>query len=122
MATFNVSGTQVDHAEHSLRAAVALRDKAAMLGLPVGIGIATGPAVVGVLKTGANLSVLGETTNLASRLQSQAAAGEVLLSDETHRRLGSAISATAEQLELKGIAHPVTAYRVAAPETSGRPA
>jgi predicted ATPase/class 3 adenylate cyclase len=121
MATFNVSGTHVDHAAHALRAALALRDKAALLGLPVGIGIATGAAVVGVLKTGANMSVLGETTNLASRLQSQAAAGEVLLSDETYRRLADTVAATPEQFELKGIAHPVAAYRVGPPAAAGRP-
>ena len=56
MATFNVSGDQVDHAAHALQAALALRDKAALLGVPVGVGIATGPAVVGTLKTGANLA------------------------------------------------------------------
>ena len=117
MATFNISGDQVDHAAHALKAAMALRDKAAMLGLPVGIGIATGSAVVGHLKTGANLSVIGETTNLASRLQSQAAAGEVLLSEESHRRLGDAVEATPEQLTLKGFDSPVAAYRVSAPAT-----
>jgi class 3 adenylate cyclase len=114
MATFNVSGDQVDHAAHALKAALALRDKAAMLGLPVGIGIATGSAVVGTLKTGANLSVLGETTNLASRLQSKAAAGEVLLSEESYRRLRNAVDATPEQLDLKGFDHPVAAYRLTA--------
>jgi class 3 adenylate cyclase len=114
MATFNISGDQVDHAAHALRAAIALRDKAAVLGLPVGIGIATGPAVVGTLKTGANLSVVGETTNLASRLQSQAAAGEVLLSEESYRRLRDAVAATPEQLSLKGFDHLVSAYRVSA--------
>lgn len=112
MATFNISGTHVDHAAHALQAALALRDKAALLGLPIGIGIATGPAVVGALKSGANVSVVGETTNLASRLQSQAKAGEVLLSDETYRRLVDTIEATPEQLELKGFAKPVTAYRL----------
>jgi class 3 adenylate cyclase len=121
MATFNISGTQVDHAAHAVQAALALRDKATLLGLPVGIGIATGPAVVGSLKSGANVSVLGETTNLASRLQSQAAAGEVLLSDETYRRLADSLDATPERLELKGFAQPVSAYRVAAPATASRP-
>jgi adenylate cyclase len=121
MATFNISGTQVDHTAHALQAALALRDKAALLGLPVGIGIATGPAVVGSLKSGANVSVVGETTNLASRLQSQAGAGEVVLSDETYRRLADAVDATPEQLELKGFAKPVTAYRVAGPAVVGRP-
>jgi class 3 adenylate cyclase len=117
MATFNVSGDQVDHAAHALKAALALRDKAAMLGVPVGIGIATGSAVVGKLKTGANLSVIGETTNLASRLQSQAAAGEVLLSEESYRRLRDTVAASPEQLKLKGFDHPVAAYRVSAPAT-----
>jgi predicted ATPase/class 3 adenylate cyclase len=114
MATFNVSGDQVDHAAHALKAAMALRDKAAMLGLPVGIGIATGSAVVGTLKTGANLSVIGETTNLASRLQAQAAAGEVLLSDESYRRVREDVVATAEELTLKGFERPVAAYRIPA--------
>jgi adenylate cyclase len=116
MATFNVSGDQVDHAAHALRAAMALRDKAAMLGLPVGIGIATGSAVVGTLKTGANLSVIGETTNLASRLQSHAAAGEVLLSEESYRRVREAVDATPEELNLKGFDRPVAAYRIPAPQ------
>jgi adenylate cyclase len=114
MATFNVSGDQVDHAAHALKAAMALRDKAGMLGLPVGIGIATGSAVVGTLKTGANLSVIGETTNLASRLQSQAAAGEVLLSEESYRRVRDAVEAAPEQLSLKGFDRPVAAYRISA--------
>jgi adenylate cyclase len=115
MATFNVSGDQVDHAAHALKAALALRDKAAMLGLPVGIGIATGSAVVGTLTSGANLSVIGETTNLASRLQSQAAAGEVLLSEESFRRVRDGVDAAPEQLSLKGFDRPVAAYRIAAP-------
>ena len=116
MATFNVSGDQVDHAAHALKAALALRDKAAMLGLPVGIGIATGSAVVGTLKTGANLSVIGETTNLASRLQAQAAAGEVLLSEESHRRVREGVDAAPEELSLKGFERPVAAYRIPAPQ------
>jgi adenylate cyclase len=77
--------------------------------------------VVGTLKAGGNISVVGETTNLASRLQSQAAAGEVVLSDETYRRLVDSVDAAPEQLQLKGFAQPVTAYRVAAQATSSRP-
>jgi adenylate cyclase len=116
MATFNVSGDQVDHAAHALKAAMALRDKAAMLGLPVGIGIATGSAVVGALKKGANLSVIGETTNLASRLQAQAAAGELLLSEESYRRVRATVDAKPEELKLKGFDRPVAVYRIAAPQ------
>jgi class 3 adenylate cyclase len=82
MATFNAAGARLDHAVLALEAALALRDKAALMDLPVGIGIAVGPAVVTRSVGDANVSVLGPTTNLAARLQSAAAGGEILLSDE----------------------------------------
>jgi class 3 adenylate cyclase/tetratricopeptide (TPR) repeat protein len=112
MATFNVSGATVDHASHALRTAVAMRDRARYLGLTLGIGIATGPAIVGRLSPGGNVSVLGETTNLAARLQSQAGADEIVLNEEAWRRLREQVDARHEMLELKGFAHPVGAYRV----------
>ena len=59
MATFNAAGARVDHAVLALEAALALRDKAALMDLPVGIGIAVGPAVVTRSVGDANVSVLG---------------------------------------------------------------
>jgi class 3 adenylate cyclase/tetratricopeptide (TPR) repeat protein len=120
MATFNVAGASIDHCLHALQAALALRDKAAMLGLPIGVGIATGPAVVGRMARGANLSVLGEATNLASRLQAQAGAGEVLLSDESNRRVAAWLSERGMpgepvRLALKGIEGETLVYRLGAP-------
>ncbi len=117
MATFNIYGQSVDHAVQALRAAVAIIDKAALAGLHVGAGIAVGPAVVGNLAESANLSVLGEVTNLASRLQGQAAAGQVMLSDEVYRRVkgwldAQRIPAERYEMTLKGFAAPVAAYRV----------
>ena len=47
MATFNVSGTSTGHTADALEAALALRDRAATIELPLGIGIAVGPGVVG---------------------------------------------------------------------------
>jgi adenylate cyclase len=117
MATFNVSGASVDHALHALQTAIALGDKAAALGLPIGAGIATGAAVVGALAEGANVSVIGETTNLAARLQGQAQGGEIVLSAETYRRVrdwiaGSAYEPIEARLELKGFTEPVIARRL----------
>lgn len=117
MATFNVSGQSVDHAVQALRSALAIIDKAALAGLPVGAGVAVGPAVVGNLAESANLSVLGEVTNLASRLQAQAEAGEVLLAEEVYRRCrdwleSQRIPADPVQLELKGFKTPVPAFRL----------
>ena len=112
MATFNVKGATVDHASHALRTAIAIRDRARYLGLALGIGIATGPAIVGRLSPGANVSVLGETTNLASRLQAQAGANQIMVSEEAWKRLRDHVEGNAEQLELKGFDRPVAAYRV----------
>jgi adenylate cyclase len=112
MATFNVSGGSVDHASHALRAAMAMRDRARYMGIALGIGIATGPAIVGRLSKNANLSVLGETTNLASRLQAQAGPNQIVLSEEAWKRLRDRVDARQEMLELKGFADPVTAYRM----------
>jgi class 3 adenylate cyclase len=117
MATFNVSGASVDHALHALQAAIALQDKAATLGLPIGAGIATGAAVVGALAEGANVSVVGETTNLASRLQGQAEGDEIVLSAEAYRRVrdwiaGSGYEPVEARLELKGFNEPVIAQRL----------
>src|SRR2546428_5307957 len=65
MATFNVSSMRLDHTVLAMQAAIEIRDKAAYAGLPVGIGIATGAAVVGEL--GGKLTAVGDTINLASR-------------------------------------------------------
>src|SRR5439155_11513066 len=62
MATFNVTGRSADHALQARQTAIAIIDKAALVGLPVGAGVAVGPAVVGRLAESANVSVLGSVT------------------------------------------------------------
>jgi class 3 adenylate cyclase len=124
MATFNVSGESVDHTLQALKAAIAIIDKAALAGLPMGAGIAVGPAVVGRLAESANMSVLGEVTNLAARLQAQSTAGEVTLSEEAHKRVREwlaerQIAPERTELELKGFSGPVVAYRVRGGAPSG---
>jgi adenylate cyclase len=119
MATFNVAGSRVDHAVLAVEAALALRDKAAMMDLPLGIGIAVGPAVVSRSAGDANVSVLGAATNLAARLQQSAAGGEILLSDEAYRRVSNwlaerGLAAEPDQLELKGFEGAQAAYRLPA--------
>jgi class 3 adenylate cyclase len=119
MATFNAAGTRLDHAVLALEAALALRDKAALMDLPVGIGIAVGPAVVTRSVGDANVSVLGTTTNLAARLQSAAAGGEILLSDEAFRRVEAwlgerGLAVEPDELELKGFDGAQPAFRLPA--------
>ncbi|HYM67256.1 MAG TPA: adenylate/guanylate cyclase domain-containing protein, partial [Patescibacteria group bacterium] len=127
MATFNISGQSVDHTVQAVRAALALIDKAALAGVPVGAGVAVGPAVVGSLTDAGNLSVLGEVTNLAARLQTAAGAGDLVLSEEAFRRSGEWLSernmeAERVELELKGFAETVVAYRLASAAVAPAPA
>jgi class 3 adenylate cyclase len=119
MATFNVAGSRTDHAVLALEAALALRDKAALMDLPVGIGIAVGPAVVSRAVDDPNVSVLGPATNLAARLEKAAGGGEILLSDEAHRRVSTwlaerGMTAEPQELELKGFDGAQPAYRLTA--------
>ena len=121
MATFNVSGARVDHCVDALEAALTLRDKASLVELPVGIGIAVGSAVLGKGASDGNIAVRGVATNLAARLQAQAEPSEILLSEEAHRRVQGwladrGLSASRDELKLKGFEGAQIAYRLAAPE------
>ncbi|TMD67102.1 MAG: adenylate/guanylate cyclase domain-containing protein [Chloroflexi bacterium] len=124
MATFNVTGARLDHPVQALQAALAIRDKAAFAGLPVGIGIAVGPAVVGQFSQGSSVTAVGETINLAARLQTAVREGELLLSEEAYRRTrewlaDQELPAAEESLTLKGFAQPVRAYRLTAHSPAG---
>jgi class 3 adenylate cyclase len=117
MATFNATGWHVDHTRHALEVAIALVASTARLGLELGVGIAVGPAIVGRLADGANVSVLGPATNLASRLQAAAQGGEILMSDEAYARVRDSLppvitGVEPATLELKGFTQPVPVMRL----------
>src|SRR5271165_3962335 len=78
------------------------------------IGINTGLAVVTQIGgESANLTALGDTVNLASRLQTLAEPGTVLLSEATHRLVDGLVdmSFVGEHL-VKGKADPQKTYRL----------
>jgi class 3 adenylate cyclase len=100
----------------SLIEAVAGLDTAAGAPLSVRIGIATGAVVVGdLIGQGAaqEQAVVGETPNLAARLQALAEPGTVVISPST-RRLTAGLFEYEDlgPLEIRGLAAPVTAARV----------
>ena len=112
-----------DDAERAIRAALLTVDSIERLNrndcayeLQVRIGIATGLVVAGDL-VGEGVSesraVLGDTPNLAARLQGEAGPNEVVISEKTRRLAGGRFQL--EQMpprQLKGISDLVTPYKV----------
>jgi len=80
------------------------------------VGLATGLVVVGdLVGEGAaqEQAVVGETPNLAARLQAAAEPGQVVISDTTRRLVGGLFEyRDLGRLALKGLAEPVQAWRV----------
>jgi adenylate cyclase len=83
------------------------------LGVQLHIGIATGPAIAGVIgATRFIYDLWGDTVNLASRLTSEAEPGSILVDRTTFRRLGHRYSCEAPQdIEIKGKGSTTT-YRL----------
>src|SRR5262249_12457542 len=107
-------------AEHAVQAGLALVEAAPKLttaaGVPlqVRVGIATGLVVVGDLigaGSAQEQAVVGETPNLAARLQALAEPGTVVIADGTRRLLGNLFELKdLGASDLKGIAGPARAW------------
>jgi class 3 adenylate cyclase/tetratricopeptide (TPR) repeat protein len=124
MALFGAPVTQEDHVQRALLAALAIqralgatedaRD-ADKLDLPVRIGIHTGPVVFGPVANGfpMDYTAIGDTANVASRIQQAAEPATILLSEATYELAQTyARVEPVGPLVLKGKADPITAYRL----------
>ncbi len=83
--------------------------------LQVRVGIHTGPVVVGEMGTAARreLLAIGETPNVAARIQSAASIGEVVVSDATYRIVQGYFEIEAlGTLNVKGLQEPVSLLRI----------
>jgi adenylate cyclase len=86
--------------------------------LVVRMGIATGPCTVGNFGSASQLTytLLGTTVNLASRLETHAQPGTVLLAAETHALVAELfVCAPHDPLIAKGFDEPLTTWVVHAP-------
>jgi class 3 adenylate cyclase/predicted ATPase len=111
-----------DEAENAVHAGLDLVARVSQLLLPSGeplatrVGIATGVVIVEETIGGGSTreqSAVGETLNLAARLQALAEPNSVVIADATRRLLGGGF--VCEQLgdyELKGFSEPVSAFKV----------
>ena len=122
LAYFGYPQAHEDAAERSARAALAIIEAVRQIERPdacqleTRVGIATGLVVVGdIVGAGAarEESIVGETPNLAARLQTLAEPNTVLVSDATWRLLGRTFDyeSRGDHL-LKGFAQPVAVWRV----------
>ena len=113
MAVWGTPVAREDDAERAVRAAFELVDAARGLGegVQARAGIVTGEAAVTIGAEGQGM-VAGDMVNTASRLQSVAPAGSVLVSESTKNASQAAIAyeSVGEQ-ELKGKSAPVAAFR-----------
>ncbi|MFD3272834.1 CHASE2 domain-containing protein [Paenibacillus dendritiformis] len=127
MAIFGAPYPLERHEEHALQAALSLVRRAELLkqtlgakdiAVQFGIGIQSGEAVVGNIGSEAlrlDYTAIGDTVNTAARLESQAKPGQVLVGEETVRRLGSRFNMSeVGPLKLKGKSEPVLVYELLA--------
>jgi class 3 adenylate cyclase len=103
---------------------LAMRDRTELLAdewrrrghdLRLGVGIATGYATCGQIGFDGRFeyTAIGTVVNLAARLCGQADGGEVLATERVVAALGATVvSEPAGEVELKGMARPVSVYRV----------
>ena len=123
MALFNVPIKHDDHVLRAVSAAFRIEDAVDQINakrgdgvlLAVGIGIATGTALATNMGSTncSDYTMVGESINIASRLQGQAASGEILVTDEGYKQISAAFpDAVRVEYLVKGISQPVAACRL----------
>ncbi len=126
LAYFGYPRAHEEDAERAARAGVAILEAMADLNvkqaarvesaLETRIGIATGLVVVGDMGSGEtreSMSVMGETPNIAARLQALAVPGQLVVGALTRRLIGPAYAFDdLGEHELNGVARPLRAYAV----------
>ncbi|HET7848272.1 MAG TPA: adenylate/guanylate cyclase domain-containing protein [Pseudolabrys sp.] len=126
MAFFGWPRAHEDAAIRAVHAALETVAKVSEIAGPVTlscrVGVCSGPVIVGETANGTNswsMDAVGETPNIAARLQTLASANAVLISESTRRLVSAAFDL--EDLgrqELKGITEPVQVYRVNAAKSA----
>jgi len=127
MVIFGSPVTRNDDTARAVKSAIAMQKKAMEINsqknglkLKIGIGIATGKVFSGVLGSlrKKEFTSIGMAVNIASRLQSIAKEGEVLIAESTFQKISD--QKITEQIDvealppvkIKGVDEPITVYRV----------
>jgi adenylate cyclase len=123
MGIFNAPLKQKDHALRAVRAASAMQKAIAdhhrnvppAQRLSFGVGLHIGEAVVGNVGTSVRMdyTVIGDTVNLAKRIQENAPAGRVLMSEAVYEVVKDSVKAVFhKEMAVKGREQPVVTYEL----------
>lgn len=123
MAWFNAPIPQKDHALRAVRAAIAMKSSVEALHqelpsemqLSFGVGIHGGEALLGLIGTQRRVeyTAIGDCVNTAKRLQENAAAGQILISQETAKPILKSIEVVAfAPVVAEGKTQPIEVYEV----------
>jgi adenylate cyclase len=123
MARFEWAAGTLDHAYRAVRCAVRLREAVRSLRIPqmpqqrirLGIGVNTGMAVVAAIGSHkrTEFTAIGDAINIAHRLQALSKPDQILISENTERRMGGVLKVeNLGCLYLRGRTEPINAFAV----------
>lgn len=125
MALFGAPTATPEDARNAVKAAVAMQKRFATLNpelvaagfaeIAVGIGLHTGEATVGYIGSDkrSEYTAIGDTVNLASRLESNTSGGQILISEATAQSAGAIFPLIKrDALTVKGRLQPVDVYEI----------
>ena len=121
MAIFGAPLTLPNHELAAVRAALSMRERIAELRRETGtragfgIGVNSGSAIVGNIGTPQVMSytAIGDVVNVTARLQAEARAGEILISESTLERIRGRVEVEElGPLYVKGRAAPIATYKL----------
>jgi len=129
MALFGIPTAHEDDPERAIRAALQIQSevlrwkreqadrlpayKSQIGNIQLRIGVNTGPALMGTVGTVGEYTAIGDTVNLAQRLEANAPKGAILISHETHQLVRGVFEITAlDPIMVKGKREPIQVYTV----------
>jgi len=125
MAVFGAPMAHPDHSARAIRTALAMQEGITGLNerrardgkeaISVGIGVSAGEAVAGTVGTEDRMeyTVIGDSVNLAARLESNAKPGQILISYRTYERVRDLVDARPlGRIRVKGKEEEVEVYEV----------
>jgi adenylate cyclase len=112
LAIFNFPIMQEDHVRQAVLAGLEIQKRWKEASTGIGVGIHTGNASIGEVGTAyKDFTIIGPVVNLASRIQSAAGLGEVVVTEDVYREVKDLFpQATNRSYQLKGIEEPVNGY------------